>query len=156
MWKLIFAIRRLSIIVACTALPVMAIAEASSDEEAVDAAMATLDEFMLAFNARDMDAWSATLNYPHVRFASGSVTVYATRADFSSRLPFQSLAEIGWDHSHWLSRTPILASPEKVHLSTVFQRYNADNELIGTYQSLYIVTKVDGQWGIQARSSMAP
>jgi hypothetical protein len=115
-----------------------------------------LDAFMLAFNARDMAAWSATLNYPHVRFASGVVTVWPTRDEFAARAPFRALAGIGWDHSHWLSRKVILASPEKVHLSTVFQRYNDKNEIIGTYQSLYIVTKVDGHWGIQARSSMAP
>ncbi len=39
---------------------------------------------------------------------------------------------------------------------TVFERYNAKGEAIGRYHSLYIVTKVDGRWGIQARSSLAP
>lgn len=118
--------------------------------------MATLDEFMRSFNARDMSAWSATLNYPHVRFASGTVMIWQTRADFAANPPFQALADTGWDHSRWLSREVVLASPDKVHLSTVFQRYNSSNEIIGTYQSLYIVTKVDGTWGIQARSSLAP
>jgi len=32
---------------------------------AVVAAMAAMDAFMLAFNAREPEAWAASLNYPH-------------------------------------------------------------------------------------------
>lgn len=124
--------------------------------KAVTQAMQTLDAFMSAFNNRDMPAWAATLNYPHVRFASGGVTVWDDSPTFSERAPFAALAKTGWDHSHWLERNVVLASPRKVHLATVFQRFNANNEVIGTYESLYIVTKVKGRWGIQARSSLAP
>lgn len=149
-------LRRLAIILLLAIPTTTVTAEEAADREAAAAAMALLDEFMRAFNARDMDAWSATLNYPHVRFASGTVRVWPTRADFAATPPFDALAGIGWDHSHWLRREVVLASPEKVHVSTLFQRYNAANEIIGTYQSLYIVTKIDGRWGVQARSSMAP
>jgi len=45
----------------------------------------------------------------------------------------------------------------KVHMNTVFQRFNSQNEVIGTYESLYIVTRdAQGKWGTQARSSLAP
>jgi len=125
-------------------------------KSAVAAAQQTLDRFMVAFNRRDMSAWAQTLNYPHVRFASGGVTVWATVAEFVAREPFAQLQATGWDHSHWQARDVVLASPAKVHLATKFQRYNAANEVIGTYESLYIVTKVNGAWGIQARSSLAP
>ena len=37
-----------------------------ANAEAIAGAMAALDEFMLTFNSRDMEAWAATLNYPHV------------------------------------------------------------------------------------------
>ena len=124
--------------------------------EAVAQAMQTLDAFMLAFNNRDMQAWAKTLNYPHVRFASGGVTVWEDGPNFGERAPFAALAQTGWDHSHWVQRNVVLASPRKVHLATVFQRFNTNNEVIGTYESLYIVTKVNDRWGIQARSSLAP
>ncbi len=123
---------------------------------AVAAAKATLDEFMLAFNARDMGRWAQTLHYPHVRFASGSVKVWDSAAEFNQRAPFKALVATGWDHSHWLSRDVVLASPNKVHLATRFARYNNANEVIGIYESLYIVTKQGKRWGIQARSSLAP
>ena len=122
----------------------------------VASAMAALDEFMLHFNAKNPTAWSATLNYPHVRFASGGVTVYENQSIFAETKAFEQLAKIGWDHSHWLEKNVTLASKNKVHISTVFQRFNSSNEPIGTYQSLYIVTNVDGHWGTQARSSLAP
>lgn len=119
-------------------------------------AMGAMDEFMLAFNARDPEAWAASLNYPHVRFGSGGVTVWESAEEYAQTRLFERLAAIGWDHSHWLTREVALASSGKVHINTVFQRFNADNEIIGTYQSLYIVTNVDGHWGTQARSSLAP
>lgn len=128
-------------------------------EAAIDSAMEALDAFMLAFNARDPEAWAASLNYPHVRFASGSVTVWESAEEFAENArerSFVALPRSGWDHSHWLTRDVALVSPGKVHVNTVFQRFNSDNEPIGTYQSLYIVTLVDGHWGTQARSSLAP
>lgn len=129
---------------------------ASASSEAIDSAMAVLDDFMSQFNQRDINGWAATLNYPHVRFASGEVKVWNTHDDFAATPPFAALARIGWDHSHWLSREVVLASSRKVHIATVFQRFDANNQSIGVYESLYIVTKQDGRWGIQARSSLAP
>ncbi|TFH73512.1 hypothetical protein E3V39_09895 [Gammaproteobacteria bacterium LSUCC0112] len=127
------------------------------NDAAIAAAMNALDEFMLTFNARDPVAWAATLNYPHVRFASGTVTIWNTAEEFAAGESFERLAAVGWDHSHWLSREVVLVSPGKVHVNTVFQRFNADNESIGTYESLYIVTRdANGHWGTQARSSLAP
>ena len=122
----------------------------------VTAALAVLDEFMANFNDEDMVGWSATLHYPHVRFASETVTVYPSAAEFTDRPVFEGLRSTGWRRSAWRSRTPTLASDSKVHLETVFERYNAKGEAIGRYHSLYIVTKIDGRWGIQARSSLAP
>ncbi|MCG8414566.1 MAG: hypothetical protein MI746_10155 [Pseudomonadales bacterium] len=125
-------------------------------EQAIAGAMTALDEFMLHFNSRDMEAWATTLNYPHVRFASGSVTVWDSAQEFAQGATFERLPRTGWDHSAWLSRDVVMAAEGKVHVQTVFQRYNADDEIIGTYESLYIVTLQNGHWGTQARSSLAP
>lgn len=139
------------------AAPTLYAEDSDGNQEAVASAMAALDEFMSTFNARDPVAWAASLNYPHVRFASGTVTVWETAEEFARGESFERLAAIGWDHSHWLSREVVLVSPGKVHVNTVFQRFNANNEPIGTYESLYIVTKdAQGHWGTQARSSLAP
>ena len=52
--------------------------------------------------------------------------------------------------------SPVRNALEDNNIDTVFQRFNSDNQPIGRYQSLYIVTNVNGHWGVQARSSLAP
>ena len=127
-----------------------------SSKLAIENAMGVLDSFMTHFNARDMEQWSETLNYPHVRFAGSEVTVWDTKEEYSSVDIFDRLTSTGWHHSAWLSRKVILVSEDKVHISTVFQRYDENNNPLKQYQSLYIVTNKDGHWGVQARSSLAP
>ena len=149
--------QQLCVVVALSVLSISAVAQNSAEEEvAVAGAMGAMDAFMLGFNSRDPQAWAASLNYPHVRFASGTVTVWDSAEEFSQTLAFESLPASGWDHSHWLTRDVVLVSSAKVHIATVFQRFNSDNEVLFTYESLYIVTKVDGHWGTQARSGLAP
>tara|TARA_B110000858_G_C17810077_1_gene480678 strand:- start:14332 stop:14826 length:495 start_codon:yes stop_codon:yes gene_type:complete len=135
-------------------------AQTSAEKEAAIAgAMGAMDEFMLAFNARDPEAWAASLNYPQVRLAGGTVTIWDSAEEYAQYAQTRALVTIpktGWDHSHWLTRDVVLVSAEKVHIATVFQRYNSDNEILATYETLYIVTKVDGHWGTQIRSSLAP
>ena len=130
----------------------------SSDlnEIAIQESMKVLDSFMSTFNSRDMKTWSKTLNYPHVRLAGGKVTVWSTQEEYAAEDIFERLASTGWNYSEWLSREVILVSEDKVHISTVFQRYDKDHNPMKKYQSLYIVTKQNGEWGVQARSSLAP
>ena len=129
----------------------------AADDPAVAAAMASLDEYMAAFNARDPKAWAATLQYPHVRIAGGDVRVWQTEEEYAAYMDFDAFAErIGWDHSTWDSREAIQYTADKVHMAVQFTRYNANNEPIATYESLYILTYKDGRWGTQARSSFAP
>ena len=111
------------------------------DQKAVSLAMGTLDGFMLGFNKKDLKAVLVTLNYPHVRLAIGNVVMFKSAKSFIDRKIYKTLSDSGWDHSAWLSRDVILASPDKVHIATAFRRYNKFNEAIGTYESLYIVTQ---------------
>lgn len=123
---------------------------------AIENAMQVLDSFMTSFNSRNMEEWSETLNYPHVRFAGSEVTLWNTKEEYSSIDIFERLSSTGWHHSAWLSRKVILVSKNKVHISTIFERYDENNNPLKQYQSLYIVTNKDGHWGVQARSSLAP
>jgi hypothetical protein len=42
-----------------------------------------------------------------------------------------------------------------VHLKVKFSRFRGDGSLIGAFETIYIVTRQEGHWGIQARSSFA-
>lgn len=120
----------------------------------IAAAQERLDAFMTAFNARDLAAYEATFNFPHVRFASGQVTII--NPGYHKPEMFERGALADWDHSDWQRREVIHAGPDKVHIDTRFARYRKDGSLIAAFDSIYIVTRVNGRWGIQGRSSFAP
>ena len=121
---------------------------------AVAAAQKCLDDFMAAFNARDIAAFEATFNFPSVRLASNTLTVIEKGFHKPEMLSRGALAE--WHHSAWERRAVIHAGPDKVHLDTRFTRYRADGSVIGSFDSIYIVTNENGHWGVKARSSFAP
>jgi hypothetical protein len=129
-----------------------------NDPAAERAALEVTDEFMRAFNARDMKAHFATFHFPHVRIASGRVRVFSTRAELEANPEQYGRREVeaGWARSAWDSREVIHAGPDKVHLAVQFTRFGADGRALHTYRAIYVITKVDGRWGIQARSSFAP
>ncbi len=120
-------------------------------------AMQVMDDFMQAFNRRDMEAWATTLNFPHVRIAGGAVKVYRDRRSFiEGRNLNDFAATTGWHHSAWDERRIVQSSPRKVHIAVEFSRYREDGKRYATFQSLYIVEKINDRWGITARSSFAP
>ncbi len=117
-------------------------------------ALAAMDNYLDGLNRSDEAAANAACNFPHVRLAGGKVTVWQTRGDYKIE-GFKARAGEGWHHSTWDERAPIHVGPDKVHLKVIFSRWRADNSLIGTFETIYIVTRQDGHWGIQARSSFA-
>jgi hypothetical protein len=125
------------------------------EQASVEAAMAVLDQFMTAFNSADAAAVARTFHFPHVRFHSGKVTIFPAAADFNLDNFRRSDDAGSWARSEWDERRVINAGPDKVHFDTKFSRRRADGSLIASYRSIYIVTRVNGRWGIQARSSFA-
>ena len=128
----------------------------AADPVAEASAMEVLDVFIAAFNARDIQAFENTHHFPHYRIASGSVSVVekaGTRPDHFERF---ASATPGWDHSSWEKREVIHSASSKVHIDTRFVRYRSDGSVLARFDSLYIVTKQDGRWGVKARSSFAP
>lgn len=121
------------------------------------AALAVMDAFLAAFNARDEEAWAETLVYPHVRLASGTVAVYPDRAAFLDGMDLDAFAaSTGWRRSNWDDMVIVQSSPDKVHVRVRFSRYDENDALLSTYDSLYILEPVAGRWGVRARSSFAP
>lgn len=124
--------------------------------QAIAAARAAMDGFMAAFNARDAESIRASwFHFPHVRFHSGKVTVMQRPEDYHNRVWDQQGRSAGWDRSAWDYVEVIDAGPAKVHFRVQFTRYRADDTVVGSYRSLYIVTLRDGRWAIQGRSSWA-
>ncbi|MEJ0064330.1 MAG: hypothetical protein WDM85_02065 [Caulobacteraceae bacterium] len=124
------------------------------NQQSIDAAMKVLDDFMTAFNARDIAAWQKTFNFPSVRLASNTLVIIDRDYHQPDMFGRGALAE--WDHSAWDRRAVIHAGDDKVHIDTRFVRYRKDDSVIGGFDSIYVVTCEDGHWGVKARSSFAP
>lgn len=126
---------------------------AEPDPAAVAGAMAALDAHMTALNARDESALAATLHFPHYRLTGGRMKVWSQPDSYFA--DFRERAGDDWHHSAWDFRRVVAAGPDKVHLDVQFTRYRADGSAIGHYRSLWVVSKLDGRWAAQVRSSFA-
>ena len=116
--------------------------------------MTVLDEFIAAFNKMDMAAWNRTMHFPHYRLARGTMSVLDGPGGRTVENVKRAI-EDDWHHSAWSHRKIIHFSDSKVHVDTRFTRYREDGSPIRTYESLYILTKEDGRWGVKLRSSYA-
>jgi hypothetical protein len=127
------------------------------EEAAIASARAVMDAFLQAFNARDESAWADTLFFPHVRVAGGGVVVIENKDAFVASMDMDEFARtFNWGHSEWDAIEVIQAGPEKVHFKVRFSRFDPAGVRNATFDSLYIVQKVDDRWGVRARSSFAP
>ena len=111
---------------------------------------------MDALNAYDAAGMDRCMHFPHPRIADGKVVVYDTPGSNPMDLFDRLKKEDGWSYSRWVKREVIQFNERKAHVALSYTRFRADHSVIGTYDSLYILTKVDGRWGIQARSSFGP
>jgi hypothetical protein len=116
--------------------------------------MRLLDDYMNAWNRKDLASWERTFHFPHYRLASGNMTVL-DRPGIQDASKVWARAGSDWHHSKWDRRRIVHSSGEKVHVDTQFTRYRADGSKIGSYESLYIVIKEEGRLGVKLRSSFA-
>ena len=126
--------------------------------EASRAAVAAIEQFMAALNARDDDALYDLLHLPQVRISGDGVAIWHDRNELEATYlrDFYARAGPDWHHTTLDSTEVIHSSERKVHVLIQFTRRNASGAAIATYRSLWIMTDNDGRWGAQARSSFAP
>jgi hypothetical protein len=129
--------------------------------EAEAAALEALAEYNEAFNETCEDggeAWAKTLNYPHVRFdPDGQVQVWETEQEFIDFTSCEAILSLtpDWDHSEFDSIEVVQSGSTKVHITLVATRYDAAGKALGSFETFFIMTEKEGQWGTQARSSYA-
>jgi NTF2-like protein (DUF6841) len=129
------------------------------NDDAIEGAMDVTDRFLATFNNGDAPAHAATLAYPHVRLASGTVRIWNDIDEAATAMTRAIAALRGsaqWHHSEWDHRHVIHFHTTKVHLDVQFTRYREDESVIGIYPAVYVIVQHDGQWLIQCRSSFAP
>lgn len=123
-------------------------------DEALRKALVVMDAYMAGINHGDEVAVNAACNFPHVWIARGQVMVWPNRGDYKLDV-FHATAGDGWARSQWDEIKPLHVAETKVHFQVKFTRYRGDGSVLGEFETIYIVTRQDGHWGIQARSSFA-
>jgi hypothetical protein len=130
--------------------------DSANERDDIAAARVAMDGFMTAFNAENAEALrNQWFHFPHVRFHSGTVTTMETPEDLKVLVWERGGQSTDWARTAWDYVEPIDCGPDKVHFRVQFTRYREDGSTIGSYKSLYIVTRKSGRWAIQGRSSWA-
>ena len=127
-------------------------------EDSEAAAIKALEAFMAALNAGDNKALFDTMHVPHVRISGNGVAIYATREDLEKNYlqGFAARAGDSWHHTVLDWTQALHSSENKVHVFIQWTRYDKDGVALATHKALWIMTKLNGRWGAQARSSFAP
>jgi hypothetical protein len=122
--------------------------------ESEQAARAALDAFFTCWNAADVEALRATLNYPFITLGPAGQTIIAAEPSAFTTDFAQLREREGWHHSTLDAVDAVFVSEGKVHCVATYSRYHADGACYATGTILYIVTRQNGHWGMQLRSSM--
>lgn len=117
-------------------------------------AVQLLNDYMGAWNRKDLPGLEKTFHFPHFRFARNRLQTLESAGIQNPKLVWGRVGS-DWGHSEWTHLHVVHASAEKIHVDAEFARYQKDGSLKATYQSLYILTCEKGAWGIKMRSSFA-
>ncbi|MCY3567954.1 MAG: hypothetical protein OXH38_04965 [Chloroflexi bacterium] len=123
--------------------------------------------FFDRFNAKDPNGWAGAMSYPHVRVSAASPRasgaqpgartasgVYPSAADYAAMAAdagWQRFEVTGWVRTQGITPRVVHSSTDKVHLAGGWTRHRADDSEIVTNRVLYVMTRTDEGWGIQAR-----
>jgi len=121
--------------------------------DVIEESRAALDAFLDGLNSHDLEKWTSTLHFPQIRVHEGAVTVWQDPREYvrESRAELAALLASGWHRSDWIEVGFPQVSPEQVHAAVRFGRYAADGRLLGVFDSVYVVTRREGRWGVLAR-----
>ncbi len=121
------------------------------EKEAVNIAQKWNEE---GFNKRDKTICVKYLHFPHIRLWDNKFSVFS-KQEFLKGFDDQTekLIKEGWHHTVTLGIKSIQSNKNKVHLLLTQSRRDKNNKEYHRFETLWIVTKIEGKWGIQFRSS---
>ncbi len=126
-------------------------------EATASAAIAAVERYLDAFNARDEEAMVAALHFPHVRVGVGRASVRESAAEYMEGFGFDAFAErLGWERSEADSMEAVQVGARGVNVAVRITRYGEGDARIHTFDTIYLVTEEDGKWAIRAGASIAP
>jgi hypothetical protein len=112
-----------------------------------------IEAYFPLFNRRDAAGLLAVVNFPHIRVtAAGTLVIPSAREWTGDPTPLEDY----WQRTELDALSFVQSDAAKAHALVVFSRFGARGERYASYPTLWIVTRVEGHWGIQVRSTFAP
>ena len=123
--------------------------------QAEAAALEAVDRYLNAFYGGDGSDWASTLRYPFVNVRVGGLDEIKTPED-----------AVGFDHSRldtqfgegrmtWKSLRVIQSGSDGVNVIAELSRRDPSGQVLTSLSGLYLVTNLQGKWGVIGRSVMA-
>ena len=123
------------------------------DLRAEEQARKVIEDYFPLFNNHDVRGLLRVVNFPHIRVTSSATVIIPSQSEWKGHpTPLESY----WHHSALDSLSFVQSDATKAHALVGFSRYKADGTKYVSYSTLWVVTHVDGHWGIQVRSTFAP
>ena len=117
--------------------------------------------FLDTFNARDADGWAGVNHWPHARISAAAADsaahwrpptrIFTDADEYLSALLWDQLEDSGWARSESAPPEIVQSSDVKAHIAGGWTRFNADGESIAANRVVYVATRTEHGWGLQAQ-----
>ncbi len=113
-----------------------------------------IQQYISAFNSRNANLMADLFNFPHIRFANEKAWVISKEQYLKNQENVTKLLnKETWNETKIKSIETIQSGAKKAHFKIHFLRLDSENKIIHDFETLWIVTKLNGHWGIQFRST---
>lgn len=120
----------------------------------LDPAQQAVESYVEGLNSLDPQALAATLHFPHVRLGASGLEFWRDEEEFLSGT--EPGRQRTWRLTTLESIKPIQMGATGANFAIRFVRVNSQGETLSAYDAVFLVTRRDSKWAVQARSTFAP
>ena len=117
--------------------------------------------FLKTFNARDPDGWAGVNHWPHARVSAAApdsaahwrppTRIFANAQAYLAAPLWDELEATGWARSQSTPPRIVQSSDLKAHIAGGWTRYDAHDQPMASNRVVYVATRTDEGWGLQAQ-----
>lgn len=120
-------------------------------ESMIEGALNCMNKFSYYFEREDLVGMDACCQFPHFILSGNQVVCWEKPGQLTPDF-FLSLKKQGFLKTVVDYRDVILVSENKVHLKYGYSRIAVDGTVMSKHDNVWILTFLNGVWGIQVRS----